>query len=87
MSLGLAAAHCERFFGAGWYFNPARWDTVDGYAPWSVVWIAWRSLQSIAAWERLSMQRAIALSLSSGDAGARQRLEEMAIAYPVEESG
>ncbi len=85
MSLALAAVHCERFFGADWYWNPERWGTVDGYAPWMVVLAAWSSVASISAWERLSMMRAIDLAILHSDSKPAALQQEMRIAYPPDE--
>lgn len=62
MTLGLACAQCEAFWGASWYWNPPRWGTVDGYVPFTVLWDAWRSMQSVAAWQRLQVTHAVALA-------------------------
>lgn len=88
MSLGLACAQCEAFWGASWYFNPARWDTVDGYVPFPVLWDAWRTMQSVAAWQRLQMMHAVALAQPVSEAALtdRQRLVdvEQRQAFPAE---
>lgn len=73
---------CERFYGASWYFNPVRWRTVDGYAPWGVVWIAWRGMQAVSALERLSMIRAISIAMATGESGAGARADELHAAFP-----
>lgn len=61
MSLGLACVQCEAFWGASWYWNPHRWGTTDGYVPFPVLWDAWRSMQSVAAWQRLQATQSAAL--------------------------
>lgn len=86
MTLALAVLQCERFYGTGWYFNPARWTTVDGYAPWAVVWIAWRAMHAVSASERLSMTKAIGMALSSGEAGKSARDDEVRAAFPPDAS-
>lgn len=75
----------ERFYGASWYFNPQRWATLDGYAPWGVVWVAWRAMQAVQAYERLSMSRAVSLGMANGDAAMRARQDELDAAFPASE--
>lgn len=82
MTLALAVTQVERFYGAAWYYAPGRWQTADGFAPWQVVWVAWRSMNAMAAYERLSMSRAISLALATGDAGVRYRQDELSAAFP-----
>lgn len=88
MSLGLACAQCEAFWGASWYFNPARWATVDGFVPFQVLWDAWRTMQSVTAWQRLQTMHAVALAqpVSEGAVTERQRLldQEQRQAFPQE---
>lgn len=81
----MVAQQVERFYGAIWYFNPQRWATVDGYAPWGVVWVAWRAMQAVLAYERLSMSRAVSLGMAAGDAAARARQDELDAAFPASE--
>lgn len=75
----------ERFYGAAWYFDPRRWATADGYAPWAVVWVAWRAMQAVSAQERLSMSRAIQLALATGDHSHHARADEMRAAFPADD--
>lgn len=88
MSLGLACAQCEAFWGASWYFNPARWATVDGYVPFPVLWDAWRTMQSVAAWQRMQITHAVALAQPVSEERLQERLQagerEQRQAFPVE---
>jgi len=52
----------EVVLGAGWYYNPQRWPTWDGYAPYDVVWQAWFTIQRSRAWDRLNLVRAIGIT-------------------------
>jgi hypothetical protein len=52
----------EVVMGAGWYYNPERWATWDGYAPYEVVWDAWYTIQRARAWERLNLVRAVGIT-------------------------
>ena len=60
----------EAVLGSDWYFNPARWTTWDGYAPWDEVWRAWGTLQMRLALERLSVVRAIGITKAGDKAAA-----------------
>jgi hypothetical protein len=82
VSLAVAIAQVERYFGAGWYFNPQRWPTVDGYAPWAVVWVQWRAMHALEAHERMSMRRAVRLGTWQGDGLAAELEAEARMAYP-----
>lgn len=88
MSLGLACAQCAAFWGASWYFNPRRWDTVDGYVPFPVLWDGWRTMQSVSAWQRMQLTQAVALAqpVHEGQLTDRQRLhdQEHRTAFPPE---
>lgn len=81
MSLALCVVHLEHAF-SHWYFDPARWRTVDGFAPWNVCWIQWRALQSVRAMDRLSLTRAVMLANNGNDAGHTARQDELRHAYP-----
>lgn len=89
MSLGLACRQCEAFWGASWYWNPARWGTRDGYVPFPVLWDAWRSMQSVTAWQRLMWTKAFALGqpVSQDHLPDRSRAvdAEMQLAFPAED--
>jgi hypothetical protein len=52
-TLATALAYVEAHYGAGWYFNPARWGTADGYAPFTAVWVAHAALETVAARRQL----------------------------------
>lgn len=88
MPLALVAAQCERYYGAGWYFAPERWGTDDGYVPFHIGVDAWRTLQSLMAWERLTLSRAVNLAQPRAEEqhAAWQRVmdAEMVLAFPAE---
>lgn len=52
--------------GGAWWHCPARWPTVDGFAPYDAVWEAWGAIQQDRAFERLSLVRAIGIT-KAGD--------------------
>lgn len=88
MPLALVAAQCERYYGAAWYFAPDRWATSDGYVPFFVGVDAWRTMQSLMAWERLQLSKAVqhAQPRSEDQLAAWQRANdaEIALAFPTE---
>lgn len=60
----------EVVLGAGWYHDPRRWPTVDGFAPYDEVWRAWRVIQQARAWDRMNMVRAIGITKAGDKAQA-----------------
>jgi hypothetical protein len=48
-SLALMALTCEVRLGAGWWYAPHQWPTVDGYAPLASVWAAYEGLEALDA--------------------------------------
>ena len=60
----------EQGMGSGWYYNPERWPTWDGYAPYDVVWRAWTTIRQVRAFDRLGMMRAIGVSKAGDKAAA-----------------
>ena len=83
-TLTIAALTCEREMGADWYFNPARWSTVDGFAPLATVWTTYTGLSALAAKERLSMATAVRLGMADGDKADRAWRKLEAQAYPAD---
>lgn len=83
-TLALAVLTCEARMGAGWYYDPARWNTVDGYAPHGVVWLTYEGLMALDAQSQLAMTDAIALAFG-GEKSASVREQVMARAYPREQ--
>lgn len=75
VALEIALLCCERFYGAAFVFNPARWRTADGWVPSRVLWLYWYGTNRARAWERMEYARQRALV--SGDAStAAQRAHE-----------
>ena len=72
----------ERYYGPSFYFNPQRWATGDGYAPWHVVWVAWRAMIALQAQERLSLTRAVRLAMAQGQHATTGHDEDVAAAFP-----
>jgi hypothetical protein len=70
VTLAMVCRLTEAAMGAGWYWNPGRWPTWDGYAPYDVVWRAWTTMQQARAFERLNMVRAIGITRAGEKAQA-----------------
>lgn len=58
----------ERYWGSSWYYNPQRWATSDGYAPFAVVIAAWHAMETNKASEQL--EAAIITRMAFADADA-----------------
>lgn len=82
-TLALAVLTCEARMGAGWYYDPSRWNTVDGYAPHGVVWLTYEGLMALDAQELLQTADAIALAFA-GENAANARAQVMTRAFPRE---
>ena len=52
-TLALAALACRARFGHAWYFNPAQYDTSDGYVPHTVAWADYEGLAALDAHAQL----------------------------------
>lgn len=81
MTFPAIARLVEREYGAAWWFNPARWETLDGFAPYLAVWEAWETMRRARAWERLSLVRAISVA-RAGEAGQRAIDTDLREAFP-----
>jgi hypothetical protein len=57
-------------FGWPWYFDPTRWTTVDGFAPWQMVLCSQPLVRAVDARQTIATARAIALVL--GEDGPRE---------------
>jgi hypothetical protein len=75
-------AQFERAF-PGWYHDPARWPTRDGYVPWKMFYVLWNASWAMLALERVNLARAASLALGAGDKGARLIARELEEAYPA----
>ena len=72
-------------YGDAWYFNPARWTTADGYAPFKVVWCEYVGLQSLEARARLSQSDSYALATATDHHNARRARQQLiTAAFPAE---
>ena len=81
-SLALAALTCEVRMGAGWYYDPERWPTSDGYAPMAAVWTTYGGLMALDAGAQLAAATAGRLA-SSTDKGVDRLFKDLRkAAYP-----
>lgn len=84
-TLATALTVVRAAFGDTWYFNPTRWATTDGYAPFKVVWAEYMGLQAMDARLQLSRADSIAFALATNQsqkAAARGAL--LRAAYPAD---
>lgn len=80
LSLALAALGVRAVYGEAWYWNPARWPTSDGYAPFGVALLEYAGLQTLDARRRLEVADGFALAHAKDPRRARQQIERLA--YP-----
>lgn len=83
LSLAAAAVAVRHAYGDTWYWNPQRWATADGYAPFALVLLEYIGLQSLDARQRLMVADGFALTQARDIRAARRPFEQLA--YPVEE--
>lgn len=81
-TLATALAVVRAAYGDAWYWNPARWPTSDGYAPFAVTWVEYMGLQTVEARRRLERVESVQIALAKDSTKARRTLVDMA--YPSE---
>lgn len=81
-SLATAALTVRAAFGDSWYYNPQRWQTSDGYAPFALTWLEYVGLQALEARQRLTVADGYALANAKDGKAARQALQ--LAAYPTD---
>ena len=81
-TLATALAVVRAAYGDAWYWNPARWPTSDGYAPFAVTWVEYMGLQTVEARRRLERVDSVQIALAKDSTKARRSLVDMA--YPSE---
>lgn len=81
MTFPAVARLVEREYGAAWWYNPARWDTLDGFAPYGAVWEAWETMRRAKALDRLNLVRAIGTS-RAGERAQRLLDSDVKEAFP-----
>jgi hypothetical protein len=82
VSLVMAALSVRSVYGDSWYYNPARWATSDGYAPFAVALIEYAGVQALDVRRRLEV--ADGFSLAHAKDPRREREKMHAMAYPTE---
>lgn len=82
VSLVMAALTVRSVYGDGWYYNPARWATSDGYAPFAVALVEYAGVQALDVRRRLEV--ADGFSLAHAKDPRREREKMHAMAYPTE---
>jgi len=49
----------------GWYFNPSRWQTADGYVPWRIFWLLYHEINRTVAQRQYDDAFAILLGIGA----------------------
>ena len=80
VSLAVAALSVRATFGDGWYFNPDRWPTSDGYAPFAVALVEHAGVQALEMRRRLEV--ADGFTLSHAKPHDKEKMHRLA--YPTE---
>lgn len=83
LSLASAALTVRHYLGDSWYYDPMRWDTADGYAPFAQVWLEFAGLEAVGARRRLEVADGFALIHSKNPRHALQQLREQAFPREV----
>lgn len=47
----------------GWYYAPGRWETIDGYVPWTVFWLLYEAMPRVIAQRQLDESGGVALGI------------------------
>ena len=79
-SLAVAALSVRAVYGDGWYYDPQRWPTSDGYAPFGLALVEYAGVQALDVRRRLEV--ADGYTLAHGKPAQRQQMERLA--YPSE---
>lgn len=82
-TLATAALTVRAAYGDGWYYNPGRWRTADGYAPFAVTWLEYVGLQALEARQRMVVADGYTLAMAKD--GQRARRELLRLAYPTDQ--
>lgn len=77
-TLATALAVVRAAYGDAWYWNPKRWPTSDGYAPFAVTWVEYLGLQTVEARRRLERADSVMLALAKDGTKARRALVDAA---------
>lgn len=81
-SLAIAALSVRAAYGDGWYYDPTRWPTSDGYAPFGVALVEYAGVQTLEVRQRLAVADGFSLSHAKDPTRVRKQLESLA--YPQE---
>ena len=80
VSLLAATMSVRATYGEAWYFDPRKWPTSDGYAPFAVALVEYAGVQALEVRRRLEV--ADGYSLAHAKPHERDRMQRMA--YPQE---
>jgi hypothetical protein len=82
LSLASAALSVRTCYGDAWYYNPERWPTSDGYAPFALCLVEYIGLQAMDARRRLEVADGFAIAHAKDPQRMRSQLER--VAYPTD---
>ncbi len=85
-TLALMALTCEVRLGAGWWYAPEQWPTVDGYAPLASVWAAYEGLAALDAQALLVAAKAARFGQRTDPGIAKDFESILKAAYPKDPS-
>lgn len=85
-TLAIAVLACQVRLGAGWYYAPQMWPTVDGYAPVGAVWTTYAGLAAIDAHARLQHAQAVQLANATGPRVMNEWEKLQRLAFPRDPS-
>lgn len=80
VSLLAATMSVRATYGDGWYYDPRRWPTSDGYVPFAVALVEYAGVQALEVRRRLEV--ADGYSLAHAKPHERERMQRLA--YPAE---
>lgn len=83
-TLATAALTVRAAYGDSWYWNPTRWRTADGYAPFAVTWLEYVGLQALEARQRMIVADGYTIAQSKDAQRARREL--LRLAYPSDQA-
>lgn len=81
-SLATAAMTVRATYGDAWYYQPGRWATADGYAPFAVTWVEFAGVQALGARETLTVADGFAVAHAKDPRRVRAQLQQLA--YPTD---
>lgn len=82
VSLAVATMSVRAVYGDGWYYDPQRWPTSDGYVPFSVALAEAAGVQALEVRRRMEVADGFSLAHAKDPRREREKLHQLA--YPAE---